>query len=524
MLRNIFSNWALALIQLIVLIQLTPVQVRALGAPAQGAWLTIASLTSLLGLLIMGIPMASVRFLAGHVARRETERANQVIATCLGLSLGLGAAALTVGAALSIPFNLVYLRSEAWRSLGPEVLGQARIAYWLVVVQVGCGFAGQLPFGILDAHDDFIKRNGVKVAGLLVRVALIVVVLRRHPSLVVLGLVQISVMVTEFLVALWLIRRSLFGIRFGLRGFDRGRLREIFGFSSFVMLLSVGNQLSFQTDQLVINAFSSPENGTFFDIGNKFFPPLSSIVLGIGTVIMPKATKLQATGELDELRRQFLKWSKVASSIALLVGVFLLVLGPEFIAFWMGLGFSRPSGAVARVLMVAYLFFLPVRGVASPVLMGLGKPAAPALSLLAMGLVNLVVSLLLVRPFGIVGVAVGTAVPCVLYAAVVAYLACRELDISLVAYARHVLARPALGSLLPALLVAALKWGAHLFPTTAPRCLMFLRLAAAGSAMVIVFGVVWVFFVYRADPYVDASATVERFLPRALRRKTQAGK
>jgi len=517
MLRNIGSNWMLALIQLVVLVQLTPVQVHALGAPAQGAWLTIASVTAVLGLLVIGVPMASVRFITGHVARGEIERANEAIATCLGVTIGLGAAAIGVGAGLWFFFEHTYLRSAAWQALGPEVLAQARVAYWMIVVQVGVGFVGQLPFGILDAHHDFVARNGVKIAGLLLRLALIVGVLRRHPSLIVLGWVQIGVMLLELTVALALIRRRHPRIRFGLRGFDRGRLREILGFSMFVLLLGMGSQLAFQSDQMVINAFIGPEQGTLFDVGNKFFPPLVGIVLGIGVVVMPMATKLQATGELDELRHVFLKWSKVAYSIGLLVGAFLLVLAPQFIGWWMGPAFSEPSGRITRVLMAAFVFFLPARGVASPVLMGLGKPVWPALALLVMGVVNLALSLALVGPLGILGVAIGTAVPCVLFAVAVAAMACVELGVPFREYLRYVIVRPTLGVVLPGLVLVGLQRGLHLIPAGLARGPAFVRLLGAGVATVVAFGAAWLLFVYRGDPYFDLGAKVERFLPRALR-------
>ena len=95
----------------------------------------MASLTSVLGLLVLGIPMASVRFIAGHVARRELDKANDVIATCLGISLALGAVAALVGAGLSVVFEHVYLQSEAWQPLGEATLRDARLAYWIVVAQ-----------------------------------------------------------------------------------------------------------------------------------------------------------------------------------------------------------------------------------------------------------------------------------------------------------------------------------------------------------------------------------------------------
>lgn len=510
MLRNVGSNWALALVQLIVLVQLTPVQVAALGPKAQGAWLTVASLTSVLGLLILGVPMASVRFIAGHVAKKETERANEAIATCIGACMTLGGVALIAGAGLSVFFEHAYLRSAAWQSLGPGVIREARIAYWLVVAQVAFGFVGQLPFGILESHHHFVGRNAVKIAGLMLRLLLVVGVLRFYPSLIVLGFVQLGVMLTELVIGLLVVKHSFPGIRFGLRGFNRALLKPILGFSVFAMLLGTGSQLAFQTDQLVISAFGSPEEGTLFDIGNKFFPPLTQMVLGIGMVMMPMATKLQASGDVEELREVFLKWSKIAYSLGLLVIIYLFVLAPEFIAWWMGPTFAQPSARVTRVLAGAFLLFLPIRGVASPLLMGLGRPRIPALAMLAMGIVNLAASLVLVRPLGIAGVAIGTAVPCALYAIVVAIAACRALGLEVSEYARYVLLRPSLGALPAFAVLVLLARSARWFPRSTPLP----HLVASGLVMVVVFAASWLWFVYRGDPYFDLAAKVRRFVPR----------
>jgi O-antigen/teichoic acid export membrane protein len=519
MLRNIGSNWALALIQIAVLMQLTPIQVHILGESVNGTWLAIASATSYLGLLILGVPMASVRFIAGHVARKEVDETNRAISTCLGLCLGLGVVALVVGSALSLVFEHFVLHRPEWASLGPARLAEARIALGISVLQVSAGFVAQLPFGILDAHDHFVARNGVKIAGLILRLVLIVGALRFFPSLVVLALIQVAVMALEFGVSMLVIRRSWPHLRFRLKGFDPTRLRAILGFSLFAMLLNMGIQLSFQSDQLVIGMFMSPDDGTFFDVGNKFFPALMGLVIGIGMVMMPMATKLQVKGELGELRAVFLKWSKVAYSLALLVGVYLLVLGPEFLAWWMGPSYAMSSGRVTRVIMFSFLFFLPVRGVASPMLMGLGKPAWPSLAFLAMGAINLAFSLALVKPLGIFGVAVGTAIPCVLFAVGVLWLACREVSITLTDYASYVMLRPTLGVIPPILFLYALKRGMHVFHIFAPRWEEFFPLFLSGVGMVGLFLFMWVFFVYRNDPYFDLFARVEPFIPRVFRRK-----
>ena len=97
-------------------------------------------------------------------------------------------------------------------------------------------------------------------------------------------------------------------------------------------------------------------------------------VIAIAAVVSPMATKLNTEGRMDQLREIFLKWSKVALSLSILAGLFLIVLGPKFIGVWIDPSYEGPSGQVLQILMISSLVFLPVRGVAIPILMGIGKP------------------------------------------------------------------------------------------------------------------------------------------------------
>jgi hypothetical protein len=104
-------------------------------------------------------------------------------------------------------------------------------------------------------------------------------------------------------------------------------------------------------------------------------------------------------------------------------------------------------------------------------------------------------SLLLVRSYGILGVALGTALPNAAFAAVVLGMACKATATPLGTWLRNVALRPLLGALVPLAFLCALKYG--------PGVDGFVELTAAGIAMVALFALVWVLFVYRGDPYVD---------------------
>src|SRR5258706_5748488 len=193
----------------------------------------------------------------------------------------------------------------------------------------------------------------------------------------------------------------------------------------------------------------------YFTVANSFIIYLMEFLIAIAAVVMPTATRLQTQGRSAELREIFLKWSKIALSLTMAAGLFLIVLGPRFIAWWVDPSFERPAGEVLQILMLSYLVFLPVRGVALPILMGLGKPGLPTIGFLVAGVVNLGLSIALARPMGLAGVALGTAIPNVLFAGLVLWQACRQLETPVSQYLRYVVPRATLG-VIPVL--ALLLW------------------------------------------------------------------
>lgn len=489
MFKSVASNWILNLLQMAAVLFLSPFIREHLGPGPNGIWVAIVSYTGGLSLLILGVPMASVRAIAQAASLKDEAAERRAISTCLGICLALGACALAVGGLLYVVFQTVVLRGAAGSGLTPEVLDGARIAFAIVALQVACGFAMRLPYGILEAHGDFGLRNVVMAAEVVLRIALTVGLLSWRAELPMLALVLVASMLLEFLGALLVVRWRHPGMRFSLGQFDRASVRPILSFSVFALLLNVGSLLAFRLDGAVITAYLPASAATDFDIGNKFFDPLMQFLIAIGAVIMPAATRLETRGDVGELREVFLSWSRIALSIVLLVGIYLYVLGPAFLGWWQAPEYAERSGPVLRVLTLSFLFYLPVRGVALPVLLGIGKPRAPAIALLAMGLLNLVLSLALVRSQGIFGVALGTAIPNVLFAAYVLRLACRELGVGAREFAARVVLRPLLAAL-P--LFALLLFFQHHHPVQGLAGLL-----GCGIALVLAAGALWQYWIRR---------------------------
>ena len=495
MFKNVGSNWLVTVVTVLAMYFLTPFTIHKLGDAGYGTWNLINAITGYLGLLVLGVPMASVRYFAQHVAKGDVEKLNEAIGSCKALYLLLGALALIVGVGMYAFFTLAY-------DIPASLHTDGRVAFGLMVLYVAVGFVALLPNGVLSAHDDFVPRNVVRLWGVLLRLALTLGLLALHASLTALALVQLACLVFDFALCWVLVRRRYPATRVRLADFDWGMARSIFAFSVYVLVLNAGARLSFETDSMVIGAYMNVSQIPYFTVANSFIIYLMEFLIAIAAVVMPTATRLQTQGRTHELRGIFLKWSKIALSLTMAAGLFLIVLGPRFIAWWVDPSFERPAGAVLQILMVSYLIFLPVRGVALPILMGLGKPGLPTIGFLVAGALNLGLSIALVRPLGLAGVALGTAIPNVLFAVLVFVHACRELQVSVVEFVRYVIPRATLGALPVLALLLWFKVGLDVRSLTA--------LAGAGIAMLLVFALIWVFFVYRNDPYVDMRAWLPR--------------
>ena len=493
MFKSIGSNWGVTAVTIVAVYFLTPFTIHKLGDDGYGTWNLINAITGYLGLLVLGVPMASVRYFSQHVAEGDTRKLNEAIGSCTALYLALGGIAAVVGMGLYFFFVGAY-------HIPAGLNGDGRVAFGLMVLLISFGFVALLPNGILAAHDDFVPRNVVRLWGLLLRLVLTFGLLALHASLTMLALVQLACMFFDFALCWLLVRKRYPETRIRLADFDWGMTRAIFGFSFYVLVLNAGSRLSFETDSIVIGKYMNVGSIPYFTVANSFIIYLMEFLISIAAVVMPAATRLQTQGKHAELREIFLKWSKIGLSLTLIAGVFLIVLGPRFIAWWVDPSFERPAGEVLQILMLSYLIFLPIRGVALPILMGLGKVGLPTIGFLVAGVVNLVLSIALVGKLGLVGVALGTAIPNVLFAVAVFVQACRQLDVSMGTFFRYVVPRAVLGAL-PAL--AVLLWFKIQLDVRS-----LVALTAAGVAMVVVFAATCVFFVYRNDPYLDLRASL----------------
>jgi O-antigen/teichoic acid export membrane protein len=134
---------------------------------------------------------------------------------------------------------------------------------------------------------------------------------------------------------------------------------------------------------------------------------LVSLLAGLPTAaLMPAAAQLDAQDRVDTLRELYLRGTKYTAAFVLPITVGLMVLARPLLLSWLGPQFADNSFS-AQMLLLVWLIF-PNLAVAFTIFVGTGRLRFLLAFTSVHALLNLTLTLLLVRPLGVLGVVLGT--------------------------------------------------------------------------------------------------------------------
>ena len=445
--RNVFSNWTGYVVNIVISFFISPFVVHTLGNTGYGIWVLVGSITGYLGILDLGMRPAIVKFVSRYKALNDDTMVNKIVNTMLLVFSSIAA--------------LVILASLVLAYISPKVVdvpAEFHEQFRLIVIIVGLNVAASFPFGVFNAVLNALQRfdlnNIIEISVFLARSACIVIFLKLGGGLVSLAVIILAASLVSFLIkARWCLHINK-SMEINFKRADKATLKMITGFSIYTFIIGIAGRINFQTDSIVIGTFMNPEAITFFAIGATMIDYLTNLVSHMSTTITPVASGLDATRDDERMRKLLYIGTKYCMIIIFPVGITFLILGDTFINLWMGPEYGGPSGTVLTILMWANFGYLS-QFVSGSIFYGLGKVKMLAILNLGMAFFNILISILLVKPYGINGVAWGTAIPLTVYGTIILPLyVCRTLKISLLEY----LIKSYLVPFIPAIIFGALIW------------------------------------------------------------------
>lgn len=419
-LKNVVSSWGGLGVNIAVGFLLSPFILHHLGDDAYGLWVLIFSLTGYYGIFDFGIRSSLVRYVSKFQATGDREELARLVNTsfftysCIGLML------LVPTVLGSFYVNRIF-------HVPAGFLRDARILFLMVGAALALGFPLGIAGGILEGLQRFYLLNWTNIASTLTRAVLIVIALRHGLGLLTVALITVSLPLVSSTVRSFIAHRLL-RVQYGWHYVNRESLKQVASYGSVTFMIIVAGQLRFKTDAVIIGSLLSAGAITFFSIAGRLVDYATEVVSSLAQIFTPMSSHFHATGEFAQLRKIFVAGNRACAFVAVPLAVTLIVMGKSVIECWVGARYVS-SYPVLLILLIPSALYM-AQSTSNRILFGMSLHQALAYVVLIEGISNVILSVTLVRPFGIVGDAIGTAIPllCTSLFFLPRHL-CRKLDI-----------------------------------------------------------------------------------------------
>jgi len=458
---------------------LMPFLVHSLGDRVYGYWALAGAILGYYGILDLGIVSAVQYHVAKALGEENPESANRVISTsfctfgAIGLVVLLASGAIALGAGR---FIAEATEARLFRSV-----------FLIVGIGFAVGFPGRAFIGAISAHLRWDLISGVGLIITVLRTILIVLGIKAGYGIILLASATVIADIVTYALYYAILRNIQAEFRLSLALASWRTLKEVVQYSAYTLITKVSDQLRFYVNTLIVSAFVSVVAVTHYAIASRLALSFLDLMIAVMGMLAPWFSLLLGVRDYAGIRRVLAFGTKISVASSTMIACSLVLYGRGFIHAWMGASYVDAYWPL--VLLVVSIFFDVAQLPSVSYMFGVSRHRFLAYQTLGEGLANAALSLALVRAYGLIGVAVGAAIPMIICKLFIQPVyVCRESGISLKEYYVGLLGRsilvPGLAMSVPWMLLFARIALPTLFSIGALVCVQLI-LAAAVSYLLL---------------------------------------
>ncbi|HJZ74199.1 MAG TPA: oligosaccharide flippase family protein [Vicinamibacterales bacterium] len=421
--RNVSTRYLAIAVEAVLGLVVLPFNLAHLGQSAYGLWMLTASVTTYFSVLDLGYGGALVKFVAQYRARREVRALNEILSTTFVVFATVGVVTYLVAIAIALYMGQLF-------HLTPEQVHTGRIVMLIISLSVAVGTAVSVFGAVTNGFQRFDLNNLVGTAASVITAAVNVAVLLAGYGLVELVAATTAVRLLSYVVYRANAYRVFPAMQIRIRWFRRERLREVTSLSVFMLLIDWANKLNYSVDALIIGAFLNTSAVAVWTVGQRLAEVIQRLTNQLNEVLFPTVVDNDTAERVHRLQAILVQGTRLSLATVVPMGGAMILMAAPLVQAWVGPEFA---GSVAVLQLLALTVIVRIgTATASTLLKGAGEHRLVAVANIAAAVVNVAVSVAIVAPFGLVGVAAGTLVPvCIASSLVIFPAGCRRVQMTL---------------------------------------------------------------------------------------------
>src|SRR5690625_4166283 len=272
-------------------------------------------------------------------------------------------------------------------------------------------FALSFPLSVfqsyLKAYERFVVDKLISIIRTVMAPVLILPLLFFGYGSVTMVLVTTSINILSLIYAMFYSFKKLnIKIKFNL--IEWNTLKEIFGYSFFVFLAVIVDQINWNTDQFIIGLFLGTVPIAVYAIAMQFVRLYIQFSSAISGLLLPRASMMVANdASSEELTDFFTKYGRIQYLVlAFILSGFILV-GKPFIQLWAGDNYTNAYYILLILLIPLTIPLIQNTGIS--ILYASNLQAFRSIVLIFIAVLNVIISIPVVKLYGGIGAAIATS-------------------------------------------------------------------------------------------------------------------
>jgi O-antigen/teichoic acid export membrane protein len=400
--RNLVSDYAAIAINIVSGIALLPFNLAHLGSSAYGLWMLTVSLTTYFSILDLGYGSSQVKFTAQYRALGDAKALNETVSTLFFLFLGVGAVSYT--AAIIMAANLGH-----FFKVTPDQVGTARWVLLMVSAYVALSFPGSVFGGVVNGFQRYYRNNAISILTSLATAIVNIVVLSLGYGLVELVAATTAVRILSFVAYSQSAYAAFPELSIRWRNVSKSRLQEVTAFSWVLFVIDMAQKVNMASDTMVIGMFMGTAAVAVWAVASRLSWATWILTRVLSRFLFPTIVESATQERLDRLRILYLEGTRLSLASVIPMALVTALLAEQVLMIWVGPRFAE---SVPIVWLLAAIVVIRIgTGTGTSLLKGANRHKFVAVTSVIIAVTNFALSVALVRPLGLIGVAIGTLVP-----------------------------------------------------------------------------------------------------------------
>ncbi len=401
--RGALVSYILIIVNTVYGIAFTPFLLAKLGISEYGVYRIIASFTSSITVLDLGIGTTALRYASKFRAEKDDKKLKNFFA--MSIIEATIISALMVVVCVGFYFSLDFIYGE---SLSSVELKKAKQLFLLFIAVLVLNTFEKVFYSIIAACEHFAFANTLKLMRILGKVCFGILLISFIADSLVLLFIEIALLIISISLQLIYVYRKL-KLKIKLYKWDNGLFRESFGYTMLMFVQSLVGQLNGNLDNMVIGAVINAATVSIYSIGLQLYNMFEQFAVAFSDLMLPTVSKQVADEASNtELENTVIKIGRLEfMALAGALCGFALI-GKDFIYLWLGPGYEL-AWIVALILMVPTLIPL-VQNVCLSILRAKNKMLFRTVAICCMAVFNLIVTIFGVQKYGAIAACIGTAI------------------------------------------------------------------------------------------------------------------